>query len=159
MEKYDLVAPCGDYCGGCGQYNGLIIETAKQMREFAELYAFEIRSEGAFYFKQFVKGLEWFIKNAKCPGCRQGGGPPWCEVKKCCFEKGLRICFECEEFPCSKIKEYADPDTMDRYKRSKEIGFEKWVEEQRQKAKEGYEIHLQKVADLKPMAPNGKINL
>jgi len=78
MEKYDLVAPCGDYCGGCGQYNELIVKTAKQMKEFA------------------------------------------------------------------------DPDTMDRYKRFKEIGFEKWVEEQMQKAKEGYEIHLQKVASLKP---------
>jgi hypothetical protein len=39
---------------------------------------------------------------------------------------------------------------MDRYKRFKEIGFEKWVEEQAQKAKEDYEIHLQKVALLKP---------
>ena len=72
MVKYDLVAPCGDYCGGCGQYNELIIETAKQMKEFTDLYGFEFRSEGASDFKQFVKGLEWFIKNAKCPGCRQG---------------------------------------------------------------------------------------
>jgi hypothetical protein len=39
---------------------------------------------------------------------------------------------------------------MDRYKRFKEIGFEKWVEEQTQKAEECYEIHLQKVAALKP---------
>ena len=150
MEKYDLVAPCGDFCGGCGQYNGLIIETAKQMREFAELYGFEFRSEGAFDFKQFVKGLKWFIDDARYPRCRQGGGPAWCEVKKCCVEKGSPICFECEEFPCSKIKEYRDPDAMDRYKRFKEIGFEKWVEKQAQKAKEGYEIHLQKVASLKP---------
>jgi len=150
MGKYDLVAPCGDYCGGCGQHTGLIIGTAKQMREFAELYAFEFRSEGAFDFKQFMKGLEWFIENAECPGCRQGGGPPWCEVKKCAFEKGLRICFECEEFPCSKFEDYADRDTMDRYRRFKEIGFDKWVEEQWRKAKEGYEIHLQKVASLKP---------
>jgi hypothetical protein len=150
MEKYDLVAPCGDYCGGCGQYNGLIIETAIQMREFTDLYGFEFRSEGAFDFKQFVRGLEWFIDNARCPGCRQGGGPPGCEVRKCSVEKELRICSECEEFPCSEIKEYADPDTMDRYKRFKEIGFKKWLDEQAQKAKEGYEIHLQKVASLKP---------
>ena len=40
-EKYDLVAPCGDYCGGCGQYNGLIVETAKQMKEFAESSSFK----------------------------------------------------------------------------------------------------------------------
>ena len=149
MGEYDLVAPCGDYCGGCGQYNGLIIETANQMKEFAELYGFEFRSKGAFDFKQFVEGLHWFIENAKCPGCRQGGGPPWCEVRKCCSEKGLHICFECEEFPCPKFMEYADPDTMDRYNRFKEIGFEKWVEEQTLKANEGYEIHLQKVASLR----------
>lgn len=150
MEKYDLVAPCSDYCGGCGQYNGLISETAKQMIEFARLYAFEFRSEGAFDFKQFMKGLAWFIENAKCPGCQQGGGPAGCEVKKCCFEKGLRICFECEEFPCAKFEKYADPDTQDRYNRFREIGFEKWVQEQVQKTKEGFEIHLQKVVSLKP---------
>jgi len=120
------------------------------MREFAGLYGFEFRSEGAFDFKQFTMGLEWFVENAKCPGCRQGGGPPWCEVRKCCFEKELSICFECEEFPCSKFKEYADPDTMDRYKRFMEIGLEKWVVEQAQKAMKGYEIHLQKVASLTP---------
>ena len=142
MRKYDLVAPCGDYCGGCGQYNGLIVETARQMSDFAALYGFEFRAGGTFDFKRFVKGLKWFIENAKCPGCQEGGGPPGCEVRKCCFE--------CEEFPCSKFKEYADPDTMDRYKRFEEIGFEKWVVEQTQKAREGYEIHLQKVAALKP---------
>jgi hypothetical protein len=53
MSKYDLVAPCGDVCGGCGQYNGLIVETATQMKEFADLYRFEFRAEGAFDFKQF----------------------------------------------------------------------------------------------------------
>ncbi len=53
MAKYDLVAPCGDYCGGCGQYNGLIVETAKQMKEFADLYGFEFRAEWAFDFEQF----------------------------------------------------------------------------------------------------------
>jgi len=149
MLKYELVAPCSDYCGGCGQYNELVSETAKQMREFANLYGFELRSEGAFNFKQFTKGLEWFIDKAKCQGCHRGGGPPWCEVRKCCSEKGLRICFECDDFPCSKIKEYGDPDTMDRFRRFKEMGFERWVEELIQKVNDGYEIHLQKVVSLK----------
>jgi hypothetical protein len=54
MEKYDLVAPCGDYCG---QYNGLIVETARQMNEFAALYGFEFRAEDAFDFKQFVNEI------------------------------------------------------------------------------------------------------
>ncbi|WP_091690006.1 DUF3795 domain-containing protein [Methanococcoides vulcani] len=49
-----------------------------------------------------MQGLEWFIDNATCPECRQCGGPPWCEVRECCTEKGLPICFECEELPCSR---------------------------------------------------------
>ncbi len=57
MAKYDLIAPCGDYCGGCGQYNGLIVETARQMRELAYLYGFKIRAEGAFNFEQFVNEI------------------------------------------------------------------------------------------------------
>ncbi|NQE54592.1 hypothetical protein C5S29_13465 [ANME-1 cluster archaeon GoMg3.2] len=57
MTNYDLVAPCGDYCGGCGQYNGLFVETAKQMSDFAALYGFEFRSERAFDFKQFVNEI------------------------------------------------------------------------------------------------------
>jgi len=150
MGKFDLVAPCGDYCGGCGQYNGVIITTAKQMREFADLYGFAFRSKEAFDFSQFLRGLEWFAENAKCPGCKQGGGPAWCEVKQCCSERGVRICFECKDFPCSEIESVADADTKDRYRRFKEIGFEKWVEEQAQKAKQGYEIHLRKVISLKP---------
>jgi len=50
MANYVLVAPCGDYCGGCGQYNGLIVETARQIRELASLYGFEFRSEGGVRF-------------------------------------------------------------------------------------------------------------
>ena len=57
MTNYDLVAPCGDYCGGCGQYNGLIVETARQMREFTDLYGFEFRAEDAFDFNQFVNEI------------------------------------------------------------------------------------------------------
>lgn len=150
MANHNLAAPCGDYCGGCGQYNGLICETAKQMKEMAKLYGFKFRSRGRFDFDQFMRGLNWFIENANCPACRQGGGPAWCEVKQCCFEKGLRICFECEEFPCSRIESVADPDTMYRFERFKEIGSKKWIEEQEQKVKGGYEIHLRKVVSLKP---------
>jgi hypothetical protein len=148
MENYDLVGPCGDYCDGCGQYNGLIRQTALQMRDFADLYGFERRSKGAFDFNEFVKGLEWFINVDGCPGCRERVRR--CIVRDCCSEKGLRICFECNEFPCSDMENVTDPDTIDRYRRFKEIGFERWIEEQRQKVDNGYEIHLRKEVSLKP---------
>ncbi len=150
MGKYDLFGPCGDYCGGCGNHNGLIRQTAVLMIEFTDLYGFEFRSKGAFDFKEFLKGLEWFIDLDKCPGCHQGGGPSWCEVRKCCPERGLRICFECDDFPCSKIEKVADPDTEYRYQRFIVMGFDGWVDEQVQKAEEGYEIHLQRKVALNP---------
>ena len=155
MRKHGLVAPCGDYCGGCAQYNGLAVALAKHLRQLADLYGFQFRSHGSFDFTEFLKGLEWFVSNATCPGCEEGGGPQWCQAKVCCVERGLLVCFECDEFPCSKIEEVADQDTMDRYRRFQELGLKAWADEQRQRAAQGYEIHLQKVVPLKPERPDG----
>jgi len=44
----------------------------------------------------------------------------------------------------------ADPDTVDRNRRFREVGYEAWVKEQEERAEAGYEIHLQKVARLTP---------
>jgi len=30
-------------------------------------------------------------------GCRNGGGPPFCEIRKCCEEKKISGCWECNE--------------------------------------------------------------
>lgn len=51
-----------------------------------------------------------------CEGCLNMEKPTWgiCEVKKCCEEKKLRFCGECNKFPCEMLsnmgKEYGfDP--------------------------------------------------
>ncbi len=149
MKEHNLIAPCGDYCGGCAQYNGLAVLMANHMRELSNLYGFEFRSQGTFDFGEFLKGLEWFIAHATCPSCRDGGGPEWCQAKGCCLEKGWAVCFKCGDFPCSKIEEVADPDTMDRYQSFCESGLDTWVAEQARKAEQGYEIHLRKVVRLR----------
>ncbi|UCC49755.1 MAG: DUF3795 domain-containing protein [Gemmatimonadota bacterium] len=149
MKRHDLVAPCGDYCGGCAQYSGLAVTIARHMRALADLYGFEFRARGAFDFAEFLKGLDWFVAHATCPGCREGGGPAWCQVRGCCVEKDLLLCFECDDFPCAKLDEVADPDTMDRYQRYRELGLQAWVDEQARRAERGYEIHLQKVVSLR----------
>lgn len=38
--------------------------------------------------------------NTGCPGCRRKNGD--CSAKKCCSEKGLQFCFECDEYPCEE---------------------------------------------------------
>lgn len=36
-------------------------------------------------------------ENGQCGGCFADncGGAAWCEVRKCCIEKGLQYCYEC----------------------------------------------------------------
>lgn len=38
--------------------------------------------------------------NTNCSGCRDKCEN--CEIKACCIDKGLKYCFECEEYPCDK---------------------------------------------------------
>ena len=42
-------------------------------------------------------------QNETCVGCRNEGckDKDWCKNFKCCKEKGLNGCWECNDFPCS----------------------------------------------------------
>lgn len=37
-----------------------------------------------------------------CNGCRSGGGDDDCYQRKCCLEKGINGCWQCDTFPCDK---------------------------------------------------------
>ena len=156
MSERELLGPCGDYCGGCAEYIGLVADTARQLKELLQTYAYEYRCQGAFDFAELARALQWIVDNAGCPGCQQGGGPPSCQVKACSAEKGLSLCFECEDFPCSKLEEVSDPDTTERRSRFKELGFDAWLREQADMAREGYEIHLRRVPTLTRPAADRK---
>jgi len=42
-------------------------------------------------------------ENTDCAGCRNEGcnNKEWCKNFRCCKEKGLNGCWECDEFPCA----------------------------------------------------------
>lgn len=95
--------------------------------------------------------VEWFKKErnevikpeqVRCEGCRGALEAHWsadCKMMLCATKKGLDYCFRCEEFPCAYVKEFsADGSphhkrTVENAKRIKEIGLEKWIEEQKRK--------------------------
>ncbi len=67
-NQWDLVAPCGLYCGECA----------------------------AFF-------------NKKCGGCRSNKGlskkyRKYCQIYDCSANKKLKICLECQGFPCKFFK-------------------------------------------------------
>jgi len=93
-EVEELAAPCGLYCGACPIYK------AQTDRVLAEKLAPRL-------------GLP--IEACACLGCRgQKGrvrvmGEQICETYDCCVnEKGLDFCYQCPDFPCSKLAPCAD---------------------------------------------------
>jgi len=69
-----------------------------------------------------------------------GGGVPGCKIKECAKEKGVKICFQCEEFPCKTISEFFKnhPDIFKEYEKFKELNMEEWLKSQIQGAEKGY---------------------
>ena len=35
--------------------------------------------------------------NGKCPGCKENEKASWCKIRKCCQEKDLHTCAECDK--------------------------------------------------------------
>jgi hypothetical protein len=112
MVENNLAAPCGIYCGMCRQYLALKKDLLEE------------------------KGLKW-----GCQGCR-------IRHKNCTFirrdcaplrKNEIAFCYECEKFPCQNLKKI-DKIYRERYsvylienlKRIKEIGVEKWLQEQKE---------------------------
>lgn len=108
----ELVTYCGLYCGDCFGYQGKIASLAGELHEELKNTNFKKNADHFAtmpFFKQF-KNYDSFVellktlKGLTCEGCRGGGGPPFCEIRKCCEEKEIIGCWECDEFKtCEKL--------------------------------------------------------
>ena len=90
-ERLEMAAPCGIDCGIC------------------ELYVCNGNPELFDYLVS--KGIP--KESLPCLGCRKVEGKcpvigATCETYKCFTEKKIGFCFECREFPCSKLQPSAD---------------------------------------------------
>jgi len=99
-----------------------------------------------FDYVEFRKGLDFFSKDPRviCQSCCKSGRSGYlaCEIRKCCQEHGLDVCFECSEFPCSKVEKNAE--MIERAKEYRELGKDEWLRRQIEKANQGYEHHTGK---------------
>lgn len=41
--------------------------------------------------------------NGKCPGCAKNEKATWCKIRKCCLEKGIDSCAQCDVY--SNVKD------------------------------------------------------
>ncbi|MCZ2856348.1 MAG: DUF3795 domain-containing protein [Candidatus Bathyarchaeota archaeon] len=95
--------------------------------------------------------VEWFRnerhekidpEQIRCEGCRGALAFHWsseCKMMLCAKKRGLQYCFQCEDFPCSEVKEFSSDGTshhkktVENAQRMKEIGLEAWIIEQKRR--------------------------
>jgi hypothetical protein len=110
MVDANLVAPCGLYCGTCRQY----LAWKKDKLEEKGL-------------KLGCKGCR--VRNKKCAFIRRNCLP--------LLKNEIEFCYECQNFPCEKLDDLNDiyvekysVDLVNNLKRIKEVGVDKWLQEQ-----------------------------
>jgi len=72
-----------------------------------------------------------FVKSNNCNGCIATKGNPFygeCKIAKCCLEKELAHCGQCDKMPCDMLKEYScgDGEHCDKPKGSRLEVLEMW---------------------------------
>lgn len=119
--KEELLAPCGLYCGVCRIYK----THRDNDLDFKKAILPTLNDYG-------VKSVD----DIACTGCLSDGIVfhfcQTCPIKDCIKDKQIEGCYQCEDFPCSIIKDW--PDSLDKkvMLRSipawRDLGTEKWVE-------------------------------
>ena len=117
-DKKSLIAYCGLCCLDCFGYNGKIPDMARDLRKELRISKFEKFSDfvstysfGAAYkdYKKCYDVLGAMVKFRCRKGCKNGGGPPFCKMRKCCQKKGIEGCWECNIFETCKKLDFLKP--------------------------------------------------
>jgi hypothetical protein len=132
-QSSSVVAYCGLICTDCFVYKMTISEAAKALRrEMRTAKLKEVWHDIPFLgeYGPFKKSLDGLAALRCARVCRDGGGNPWCKIRKCCQKKELECCWECEEVEtCNKL--------VERYRKNmrmiKKLGVEGFLVESRAK--------------------------
>lgn len=160
VKPEDLVGYCGIYCGACARWreHEAVKGCAAILAEIVECHNFKdlASHHGAeFDYKEFRKGLDFLARNDTwfvCQkSCRDDEAKAGCPLRKCCNSRGLDVCFECDEFPCDRMKEMAAAaegewvrPLMEAGKGYRELGKTEWLRRLAEKAEQGFEFHTKK---------------
>jgi hypothetical protein len=122
----ELIGICGICCGTCPKYLAPRDNDIEYLQRASRESGFpieEIRCDGCLSDNVF----------ATCRDCRHG-------FRRCAAEKKVTWCFQCPEFPCSRLQSFLPIHVVNgvshhagliqELKYMKERGIEKWLEKQ-----------------------------
>jgi len=108
------IAYCGLYCAECPNQTGIIANSARDLRKELRKYHFDKTADSLSklsFFKEFKNYSECYevlgamVKLWCRKTCRNGGGNPFCKIRKCCLKKEIKGCWECNDFEnCIKLE-------------------------------------------------------
>ena len=139
MADLRNVTYCGLYCGLCSM-GGRVPEQAAALRDTLRKDGAEGWGQQVPGFPEFWSYLETLAGGPTC-SCREGEcGPPFCAIRKCARERGIDVCAFCEDYPCGRILGLAKGyvTMIADGARMKEIGLDRWIEEQEQRKATGF---------------------
>ena len=126
IDEWDI-AVCGLNCARCGIHQAYTTQdTAWQTRIGKDIFGDEATIDPAAI---------------RCGRCRGDVSIHWsadCTLRRCAEAKGHRYCFQCDEFICDKLVDFAKTQThhqrtVANLQEMKAIGVEAWVRKQQQK--------------------------
>lgn len=112
-KSFEVIACCGLCCPDCHGYTGKIADLARDLRKelrgaryekFAAALASQPFGKPFSNYNECYELLGAMVKFRCKKGCHNGGGPPFCRIRKCCKEKQIAGCWECSEpDECKKL--------------------------------------------------------
>ena len=138
MADLKHVTYCGLYCKLCANL-ARIPQQSSALRRTLQREGWEYFGQYCLQnFKEFWAALGKLSQSDQtCKGCRGGCGDPECGIRKCAQERKVDVCSSCPEFPCQHIASLAKryPNLILDGQRQKEIGLDKWIQEQEERCK------------------------
>jgi len=129
---------CGIWCGSCLGGNDAIQELTRKYEQIIKRSQSALEKWGPkeFNFNQFIKGLACIKAMPLCPGCKNGGGNPTCEIRMCALKKNVTSCSQCDALTeCKNFEslEQNNPKTKEELRKIKNVDqkkvVEKWMSE------------------------------
>jgi Protein of unknown function (DUF3795) len=145
MKKdLDVIAYCGLCCLDCHGYIGKIPDLARDLKKELRKVKYE-KFADAISRLPFGKPFENYqqcydllgaMAKFRCKkGCRNGGGPPFCKIRKCCQAKKIAGCWECSEPETCENLKFLSPVHGDAHIRNiraiRKKGVDKFIEGKR----------------------------
>jgi hypothetical protein len=136
--KLKFVTYCGLHCGLCAARSRIPERAAALQKAMAE-EGWADWGAGIPGFAEFWRFLDGLHANGDCPGCRAGGGPPYCQIRVCVQQRGLELCNQCPDFPCSRTEALNAiyPTLIADNRHLQAVGLEQWLSEQEERARRG----------------------